>query len=90
VSQDSALHRGEPPPHRSLPAVFPHKPLHSVFHQLGFSRLAIRSIPVATMVPPLSVVDVAVECSTQCVPLRSMGVTPLHHYYEDIRLPMNR
>ncbi len=35
-------------------------------------------------------VDVAIECSTKCVPLRSVGVTPLPHYYGDIRLPMNR
>ncbi|PSB30507.1 hypothetical protein C7B82_08650 [Stenomitos frigidus ULC18] len=52
------------------------------------ARLAIRSIPVTAIVPPLSMVDVSIECSTQCVPLRSMGVTPLRHYYEDIRLPM--
>jgi len=52
------------------------------------ARLAIRSIPVTAIVPPLGMVDVAIECATECVPLRSMGVTPLHHYYEDIRLPM--
>ena len=90
MSQDSALHNQEPPPHRSLPAVFPHKPLHSVVHQTGVTRLAIHSISVVAIVSPLSVNNVAIECSTQCVSLRSMGVTPLPHYYEDIRLPMNR
>ena len=24
----------------------------------------------------------------QCMPLRSTGITPLHHYYEHVRLPM--
>ena len=52
--------------------------------------LAIRSIPVVVIVSPLSVNNVAIECSTHCAPLRSMGVTPLLHYYESIRLPMNR
>ena len=77
-------------PHRSLPAVFPHKPLHSVFYQTEVSHLAIRSIPVVVIVSHLSVNNVAIECSTHCAPLRSMGVTPLLHYYESIRLPMNR
>ena len=42
---------------------------------------------VAAGVPPLSVVGVSIEQATECVPLRSIGVTPLLDYYEDIRLP---
>ena len=90
MSQDSAMHSQELHPHRSLPAVFPHKPLHPVVHQTEVFHLAIRSIPVVVIVSPLSVNNVAIECSTECVPLRSMGVTPLPHYYGDIRLPLNR
>ncbi|WP_187152992.1 hypothetical protein [Acaryochloris marina] len=41
------------------------------------------------MSPPLRVDDVSVGRATICVPLRSMGVTPFLHYYEDIRLPIN-
>ena len=39
------------------------------------SPLAIRSTPVVAISPPLRVVDVAIERSPVCVPLRSMGVT---------------
>jgi hypothetical protein len=89
VSQYSAMHRCEPPPHRSLPAVFPHKPLPAVFHWTENIRLAIRSIFGAVIISPLSVNDVAIELATAGVPLRSLGVTPVRHYYEDIRLPLN-
>jgi len=35
VSRYSTMHRCGLPPHRSLPAVFPHKPLHGVLPQTG-------------------------------------------------------
>src|SRR5215470_15096730 len=35
VSQYSTMHRCAPPPHRSLPVVCPHKPLHTVFPHTG-------------------------------------------------------
>jgi hypothetical protein len=38
VSQFSTLHRCAPPPHRSLPAVFPHKPLQMGIDPTGVSR----------------------------------------------------
>ncbi|PSB22919.1 hypothetical protein C7B61_07210 [filamentous cyanobacterium CCP1] len=34
--------------------------------------------------------SVSVEQAFECVPLRSIGVTLLLHYYEDIRLPIDR
>lgn len=40
------------------------------------------------MVPPLSVGGVSIEQVVECVPLRSIGVTLLLYYYEDIRLPI--
>jgi hypothetical protein len=53
------------------------------------ARWAIRSTPGIAVVPPLGVVGVAIEPVVACVPLRSIGVTLLRHYYEDIRLPID-
>ena len=51
------------------------------------ARYAICSTPVVAMFPPLSVGSVSIQQSTVCAPLRSVGVTPLPHDYESIRLP---
>ena len=40
--------------------------------------------------PCLGVDGVSIERATVCAPLRSIGITLFLHYYENIRLPMNR